>query len=219
MPGAMTSVSRSGDARELPGRANGADSKGFPRAARNLLETRAMLVGLALLAPLTASVVGTGCVVPLPYEAEDSDAGPRNYPPIITAAIPSMPGPHTLDAVQQATPFTIDVKDADLEDTICVRVFRDYDADNALPPLFQRCFTNDPVTGEEERTLELQTTTWCNGGASAEGQHYFQVVVADTVFLDDITATPPYQAISPDSGKDKQQAIWVLICPPETSGT
>lgn len=155
---------------------------------------------------LLGAVLGA-CVVPLPYEVEQ-DAAPPNYTPVIVAATPPMPGPHVYDPQML---YTIDVKDQDIDQTIWVRVFRNYSASAALPPLSEA--TGQP-TGKEIRTIELQTQTFCNGAPDGIDL-LFDVVVADQPFSTDLSKAPVYQYVEPPG--EKSIRTWALRCPTVTN--
>jgi hypothetical protein len=172
------------------------------RAARNLLSRGGMdLLPLAALALLAAA---GACVIPLPYD-EDDPVGGGNHIPVIKQSVPSMPGPYTLRLSAEPEPFSIDVVDKDVDDTIFVRVFRNYRDDLPSPAWVN---LSEPPSGSVLRTILLPTNTWCNG-AALDTPHYFTVTVADRPF--DADHVPPlYKAVTePGESSDR---LWVLVC-------
>ncbi len=149
-----------------------------------------------------AAIALTACVVPIPAEVEAPDGG-IDHTPFVKSSTPSMPGLTDLPAMVSLT-----LEDADIGDTLYVRVFRDYQ-EAPLGPLTDVAVTNNPLTGTIERTTILPTNTWCNG-ASVDS-HVFQVVVADEPFNPDASVKPEYQAIT-NGGKASKVAFWMFRC-------
>ena len=147
-----------------------------------------------------------GCIIPLPYQ-EAGDGG-VDYPPVITGSNPPMPGPVGITASAEPALFSIDVADQDLGDTLYVRVFRDY-AHAPEPPRNNVPKANDPVAGRPVRTIELQTNTWCQN-AQRNVNIVFDVVVADRPFVEDLSVSPVYRAVSP--GGEFSVRSWVIEC-------
>ncbi len=152
-------------------------------------------------------VLTTSCVVPIPVDFDGQDAeAPRNDSPDIVKAVPTdFPGPII---VRSGTPqeYTVTLRDNDLNDTLYVRVYRDYQI-GALGPLDDRSVSNDPRTGKAERTVLLKDNNWCNAvvpGATV----YIEVVVADQPFDPDVTKKPEYQATSGNTAR----AWWFATC-------
>jgi len=154
----------------------------------------------------------TACVFPLPSETEvsDIDAPPKNADPVIANSIPMMPGPLTLPKEGQT--YTVTVRDADIKDTLYVRVFRNYPA--GLGPIYEHPVPNDPTMGKEVRDpVPLDTTGWCQPASAFAGtQLIIDVVVADRPFDPDINATPQYRHLLDPVGKLNIRS-WVVTCP------
>ena len=149
--------------------------------ARHLLSLRSMIGALTL--AFAAPLLG-GCPIPFPSEVvSEADAG-INAVPVIQRATPAdlaFPGPLILER-GDARIVTLHIKDLDVDDTLYVRMFRDYDVLAPTP------FVNDveiPVTGEVERLRDVALATWCAGLDPTDNEFHFLVaMVADRAFLD-----------------------------------
>ncbi len=155
-------------------------------AARRLLLPLPM--GRAALA--CACVLMTACVVPLPIDnnAADADGGVNGYPVIKDSTKP-MPGPININRTT-ADNITLTLSDADLGDTLFVRVFRDYDKGNIVR-IADTSVKNDPQSGKEDRQVLLSTSGWCIGTPTDDtALHQFDVVVTDRTWNDGDTTAP-----------------------------
>jgi hypothetical protein len=147
----------------------------------------------------------TSCVVPIPASPlEDGDAGANGIPDIVSASPANygFPGPIELDR-SSPQQITITLKDMDVEDTLVLRVFRNYP--QSLPPLVE---TTGTSIGNGERLATLDTTNWCVGQSDDE-QILFTLVVADRPFAA-TTEQPPFQAVTP--GGLKSEMYWIATC-------
>ena len=151
-----------------------------------------------------AGIALTACIVPIPAEVEVPDGG-LDHTPFVKSSTPAMPGLTDLPAMVSLT-----FEDADLGDTLYVRVFRDYQ-DAPLGPLADVAVTNNPNTGGIERTTILPTNTWCNGASPPPDTHVFQVVVADQPYNPDSSVKPEYQAVT-NGGKFSKSSSWTFRC-------
>lgn len=138
----------------------------------------------------------SACVFPIPGGESNEDAG-LNASPVILHSNPPMPfelgGPIVLAAEPDPTnpvTFTIDVYDANVEDKLWIRVFRDYDGvPPTVPPnpffVAQRtAIANDMTLGEPLRAgIEIDTVNFCLN-ADRGRNIVFDVVVADRQFSD-----------------------------------
>lgn len=174
---------------------------GLPPLVWRLLHLRPM--GLLTIACL--ALVLAGCIVPLPYEEVADGGAGADYPPVIVGATPAMPGPLTITRGVVET-YTIDVKDKDVDDTLYVRVFRDYDP--VLRP-FPLITIPVPPGGAAVRHVNVANGTFCVGAVEDGVALFFDVVVADRPFLDP-PANPPYQAVP--EGAEKSRMTWVAVC-------
>ena len=147
----------------------------------------------------------SGCVVPLPYPDVEVDAAQSGYPPVIRSGNPRM-GDKTTQIFRSdmAATFTLDVEDRDLDDTIYVRVYRDYDPADPKPQVANRQF---PPGGQALRTLLLENIyNWCD--VASVGQLFvFEVVAADRPFDD---AMPGFRSVTPPG--DFSVRPWIATC-------
>jgi hypothetical protein len=168
--------------------------------ARRLLCFSAMrlLAGVGLLA------MGAGCPIPIPAEVEDQDAG-TNSTPAILHPVPDMPFGSTAGPLldDDFPVVSFDVRDVDVDDTIFVRVFRNFQ----LTPDIARQQQTVPG-GEVVRPVELSTSTWCLG---AEGTNnvVFEILVSDRAFLSD-DIEPHFRATTGETASRS----WVMNCSP-----
>lgn len=171
-----------------------------PARSQRLFGVACSLLGLRAMVLFAAA----GCVVPLPYEEAQDGGTAANYPPVIRSATPSMPGPLLIVRNTPQT-YTVDIKDNDLDDTLYVRVFRDYQEQPGSPIEFP---TATP-SGSAIRTVSIRNNFFCNGAADGESL-YFDVVVTDRPFIADTTVEPPYRAI--EEGAEFSVRSWIAVC-------
>jgi hypothetical protein len=136
---------------------------------------------LVVACALQAATLALGaCVVPIPAEpAEDAGPGKNGYP-VISDVIPAMPGPLVVDKnPDRSQSVTLSLDDADLGDTLYLRIFRDPDLGNVLAVRDKVI----PPGGDEERTLVTDTKGWCDG-ASTTQTHVYDAVVGDRPWVD-----------------------------------
>ena len=71
---------------------------------------------------LLVLLLPAGCVLPLQFEEERDGGLDRNYPPIILASTPAMPGFTSIDT-SQLNPdiYSLDLEDKDIGDRLYVR--------------------------------------------------------------------------------------------------
>jgi hypothetical protein len=146
-------------------------------------------------------------VLPIPAEQEPIDADPV----IVKATPKDMPGPLFVDPKTPQT-ITLTLRDADVADTLHIRVFRDY-AKGSTGGLSDTPVPNDPSSGKEERTTTIEDRMWCPPAFQGQ-QVVIDVMVADRDFDPDINAEPQYRHIL-DGGKGTIRS-WVVNC---ASGT
>jgi hypothetical protein len=153
------------------------------------------------------------CVIPVPADLNQPDAGSvsKNADPVILDSNPAMPG-RALQLGPTAQTFTVTLRDADVQDTLYLRVFRNYD-DGNRGPIFDKAVPNDPVTGKEVRgPIEIDTTSWCAEAALKGTQLIIDVMVADRAYSNDLNATPQFRTLSDKDGKANLRS-WVVTCP------
>ena len=161
-------------------------------------------LGLALM----TTVLTTSCVVPIPASPSiDGDAGSNGLPDIIGASPASFafPGPNELTRGARDQ-ITITLKDMDLDDTLTLRVFRNYPS--SLAPIGE---TTGTSIGGGQRLATLDTTSWCVGAPDNQ-QIIFTFIVADRPFDEDSTKPPEFQAVTP--GGNASTSFWIGICRP-----
>jgi hypothetical protein len=152
-------------------------------------------VGFARLASLVITLASTACVIPIPAEIEEGDAGGGSAPVIIASNPDMSSGTITLS---DSAPITasLTIRDNDLDDTLYVKVFRDYVTNQ--PPVHTTSIPADAENRTRDRIKELDTDNWCNGGAVGSGNLNFEVMVADRPFLED-SEEPAYRALPPEA--------------------
>ena len=157
-----------------------------------------------------ACVATSGCVIPVPADLSGADAGVKNADPVITDGSPVMPGPWTFIA---DTKFNVTLRDADKQDVLYIRVFRNYVAGN-YGHIYQTSIANDPVNGTEIRgPVDLPTAGWCLPSATFAGtQLIVDVLVADRPFSEDTNEMPMFRALADKEGKSNIRS-WVIQCP------
>jgi hypothetical protein len=151
----------------------------------------------------------TSCVVPIPASPEERDGGVNGFPVIVSASPATMkfPGPIKLDPTLPQQ-ITVTLKDGDLDDTLVLRVFRNYPS--SLAPLQE---TTGIDAEDGERLATLDTAAWCFG--VVEGQQLtFTLVVADRPFAAN-NIEPPFQAVT--AGGQTSSQYWIATCvtPPQ----
>ena len=152
----------------------------------------------------------TGCVIPVPADLSDPDAGAKNADPVIEETNPAMPGPLSLVSTQEVS---VTLRDADLRDTLYVRVFRNYLTGDTAP-LHEYTVVNDPMNGQETRSpLRIDTGAWCVPATTFAGtQIIIDIAVADRKFSADVNASPQFLALDDKVGKVNIRS-WVATCP------
>jgi hypothetical protein len=157
------------------------------------------------------------CVIPVPADLNVPDAAVvvRDADPVILDSNPAMPGPTAISSLGQT--FTVTLRDADVSDTLYVRVFHDYDQ-GFTSPLNDIPVPNDPVTGKEVRgPIELDTKAWCSPASQFGNGNpvIIDVMVADRPYSNDVNATPQFRTLVDKDGKANLRS-WVVTCPPAT---
>jgi len=162
------------------------------------------LVRLALLAVV---IVG-GCVIPPNLSVEDQDAG-VNSPPAITLVSSdekALPEPGPVIFVRGTGSLNLELLDTDINDTLFVRVFVNYDAlTNPSPP---RSTCTAAPANAAKRSLTCDLTALCLMGDSAKTDLVMSVVVFDRQPLE--TGDPPFQQM-PDGGLSTSR-FYFLMC-------
>jgi len=170
-------------------------------------------------AHVLALVLATGllalsaCVIPLSLEVEVNDAGASSPPVIRSAANPfEFPGPLTIARDSTDVNISLTIEDRDVDDTLFVRLFLDYDAASGAG-LVSDCVASP--SGEDERIASCVGNTICNliedGDVSL---HNLEAHVTDRDWLmaDDPDAAdqPPLRAVASNAGDSVRG--WSVRC-------
>jgi hypothetical protein len=167
---------------------------------------------MARLLPCLLPLTVAGCVIPI-TASPDETAGPSRDAgdgfPSIVEATPPMPGPQTF-LIGQKGLASVTLADSDIDQTLYVRVFRDYNVNVAVGPVSTQSVPNDPVHGKEERApLNLDTSLWCSDASNGE-LRTIDVVVADQEFDPSPSAQPYYRVVT--NGGKLAIRSWVVKC-------
>lgn len=162
-----------------------------------------------------AALAGAGCVLPVPLELENADAGPSS-PPVIQSASPvelSFPGPAVLEVGDQRR-LVLTIRDQDRDDTIYVKIFVDYGLPNREK---ERTDCVVPPSGSEIRVSDCSVQSICNAALADDANHFMEAMVSDRDFLPDndprTEGQPPFRAVPFDAATDFRS--WILRCLPE----
>ncbi len=134
--------------------------------------------------PITAAGalgVGSGCVIPVPLELANSDAGPSSAPVILSASPDEFsftnPDGIVLD-VQDTRRLGLTIRDPDRQDSLYIRIFVDYDGSN----FSSECMVPGP-SDSEIRVADCTTSTICTSTLADGKVHFIEAMVADREFL------------------------------------
>jgi len=163
------------------------------------------------------------CLIPPDLEPASQDAG-SGSPPVILSAQPTefaFPGPILLDHSGLERPMTLEVTDADTDDTLFVQLYVDYNRlpTNAPTPALASCQV--PPNGTATRFMACPTQTLCNSIPSTdEANHVLEAMVADRSFIldsdPDAFGQPPYRALAEPEKASSTISSWVMSCQPVT---
>lgn len=137
-----------------------------------------------------------GCVIPPSLSSNTSDAG-VNSPPMIVdvkSQVALKEGAPETFPVLNPDPLTIDLLDTDVNDTLYVRIFVDYNNLDATPVRVQCGATGASKTAQ--RALVCNINGLCES-KDVGTTHSMSIVVFDRQPLDD-GSQPLYQAMPPD---------------------
>jgi hypothetical protein len=162
-----------------------------------------------LLMLLCATLVG--CVFPPQLQPEE-DAGTDSPPAILSVSgdqtALAEPGPVVLAQGATGSSLLITLLDTDLNDTLYVRLFVDYNAPDRLPP---RVICGAAPTGKPMRTATCNVSGLCMS-ADVGVQRNLSIVVSDRPPLD--FGQDPQQLMSAGLSTDR---FYFLKCqPPQT---
>jgi hypothetical protein len=191
---------------------NARDPRAYGMASR-LHRMGGYLFSLVLPAGLLVST--TACVIPLDLEVEVSDAGVSAPPILQSAASPfEFPGPFTLARENTDVTVSLTLSDNDVDDTLFIRLFLDYDATSGAG-LVTDC-TATP-TGELERLATCLIGTVCNFIEAGDTTlHNLEAHVTDRLWLTaddpDAATQPPLRAIDVGGGAKESERSWTVRC-------
>lgn len=145
---------------------------------------------------LWALAMFTGCVIPPSLSADTTDAGANSAPVIVSvrADLVEFPQYSTLVFERGANAGTLNLTlhDTDLDDTLFVRIFVDYFANNPKPPR-STCETAGRTV---ERTATCRMEGVCQAeDVGADPLPILQVFVFDRKYEQDLP--PLYQGMAP----------------------
>jgi hypothetical protein len=160
------------------------------------------------------------CLIPPDLEPASQDAG-GGSPPFIVSAQPmefAFPGPMILDHLDERT-LSLEVQDADIQDTVFVQLYVDYNRapTNQPTPSYANC--QAPPNDTAVRLVPCDTNSLCNSIASTDqGDHVLEAMVADRTFILDsdpqAEGQPPYRALAEPQVASFNIYSWVMRCQP-----
>lgn len=157
-----------------------------------------------------------GCVIPPPLQLDEPDAG-LNARPVILSAGPapdfSFPGPIVVEH-SDARRLTLTISDTDINDTLYVRIYRDYD-DSDPTNFVSNCTL--PPSGDANRVGECSASSFCNGLEPTDQENKtLEAMVADRAFLEESDPAgegqPAFRRLP--AGAQSSLRAWVMTCQP-----
>lgn len=155
------------------------------------------------------------CIIPPSLEVEVNDAGVSSPPVVRSAASPfEFPGPFTVTREATDVSISLTLRDNDLDDTLFVRLFLDYDPESGAG-LISDCVS--APTGERDRVLGCPINTVCSlievGDTSL---HTLEAMVTDRLWLTagdpDAVGQPPLRAVDVNAGAGDSIRGWTMRC-------
>lgn len=170
--------------------------------AWNLLDNEAVRP-VAIMSWLCLALAG--CVIPPPLERENLDASVNSIP-VITRVDPNFPSPGPIAIHrQEQEPISLTVRDNDLNDTVWVYLFVDYNYPSPVPHL-NSCQSS---VSELDRNLTCPLNALCAFEEGPPDQlHYLEAMVTDRALLPE--GEPLYRALPPDTGVSYRS--WLMTC-------
>lgn len=157
------------------------------------------------------------CLIPPDLEPASQDAG-GGSPPVILSAQPvefAFPGPIVLEPGVEKF-MTLEVSDADVDDTLFVQFYVDYNRapNNEPTPAYASCQT--APTGMATRLIPCNTQFLCNPIGDDTNAHVLEAMVADRSFILDSDpqafGQPPYRALAEPEKASFNISSWVMSC-------
>jgi hypothetical protein len=159
---------------------------------------------------LATTLAAISCVIPIPATPEaDGGTGPSD--PFLFSSSPATPGPIQIFLSAPVTNMRFTFKDANIEPTIYVRVFRDYTQERPEGPIEEFEVANSNVTPTETLDDFRDVKKWCADAPTSQ-QVIFEAIIADRPFHPDETLSPRFQRVS--EGGRWSRAAWTGICIP-----
>lgn len=147
----------------------------------------------------------TACPIPPPLEREDLDASVNSIP-VITRLDPNFPSPGPIAINRQETePMSLTVRDTDLDDTVWVYFYVDYNYPTPVPDL-NHCRSS---VNELDRNLTCPLNALCAFETGPPDQiHFLEAMVTDRELLSE--GEPLYRALPPGAGVSYRS--WLMTC-------
>lgn len=156
---------------------------------------------------------GSGCILTPNLDVEGGDAGPSSPPVIASSAPPfEFPGPFVLERDNTDATLSLTIRDNDIDDTVFVRVFLDYDPETGAG-LVSDCGAA-PESGIQ-RSVDCPLALACSLVDEGDtGTHVLEAVVTDRDWLmsddPDAATQPPLRAVANNAGLSIRG--WVMSC-------
>lgn len=158
------------------------------------------------------------CLIPPDLEPASQDAG-SGSPPVILSAQPiefAFPGPILLSHGDLRL-LSLEVQDADRDDTLFVRLYVDYNRAPAnLPtPSYNEC--QAAPTDTATRFIQCPVNALCTPiDQTDQGDHVLEAMVSDRAFISDADpqafGQPPYRAVDEPQAASSTINSWVMRC-------
>ncbi len=150
-----------------------------------------------------------GCVLPPPLEIIEADAS-LNAPPIALSASPAefdFPGTIALTRPEERR-LSLTISDNDIEDTLYMRFFVDYETNGAGPsPAYAVCIASP--SGTAIRIADCPMSSICNAvNPNDNTTHVLELMIADREFLAE--GDPPFRSLPPNAAWSMRS--WTMTC-------
>jgi hypothetical protein len=153
-----------------------------------------------------------GCLIPPSLEVDNGDAGVNSPPAIMSVTSDRQalaePGPVLFDMGATAGDLNISLVDTDVQDTLQVRIFVDYNSPNRLDA---RARCTAPPSTMPTRTATCKLNSLCVP-EDVGVQRNMTIMVFDRPLLPPGEGEPPFQAMEP--GGLSTSRFYFLKCQP-----
>lgn len=154
---------------------------------------------------ILALVLGAGCVIPPQLDPEGSSDGGVNAFPALIEIDPNFPAPGPIDISEQdQRDMSFRVHDTDLDDTIFVYLFRNYNYPDPTPHL-SSC---KDATNELERVLTCKLNRLCGFTDGTDTVHVLEAMITDRELSDE--GEPLFRALPEGAGYSFR--TWLMTC-------